>query len=94
MRVPVDGGEEIVVLPRISNFNWSVTEKGIYYLVPGAPNRYFLMRYDFDSGSSGRLGDLPDGLVGDVAVSRDGQWLSFSQADRVETDLMLIDHFR
>jgi Tol biopolymer transport system component len=94
MRLPVNGGEEIVVLPRISNFNWTVTAKGIYYVVPGQPNRYSLMRYDFDSGHSERLGDLPDGLYGHVAVSRDGRWLSFSQTDRVETDLMLIDHFR
>ena len=94
LRVPVDGGDEIVVLPRISNFNWSVTEKGIYYVVPGASNRYVLMRYDYNSGRSERLGDLPDGLEGHVAVSRDGRWLSFGQMDRVETDLMLIDHFR
>jgi Tol biopolymer transport system component len=93
-RVPVNGGEEIVVLPRISNFNWSVTVKGIYYVVPGPTSIYFLMRYDYDTGRSERLGDLPARLVGDVAVSRGGQWLSFSQADRVETDLMLIDNFR
>lgn len=94
MRVPVNGGEEVVVLPRISNFNWSVTTKGIYYVVPGPPDSYFLMRYDYDTGRSERLGELPAGLVGDVAVSRDGQWLSFSQADHVETDLMVIDNFR
>jgi hypothetical protein len=94
MRVPVNGGAEIIVLPWISNFNWSVTLKGIYYVVSEPPNRYHLMRYDLHSGHSERLGNLPDGLMGDVAVSRDGHWLSFSQTERAETDLILIDHFR
>ena len=96
MRAPVDGGEEVVVLPQIWTFHWSVTEKGIYYLSPGsAAKPHQILR--FESGHSEVAGELPGPLAtlsGDAAVSRDGRWLLMTELDRNDTDLMLVDKFR
>jgi Tol biopolymer transport system component len=96
MRVPVDGGEEVAVLPQVWTFHWSVTEKGIYYLFPGPPTKS-LMLYRFRDGRTERVGDLSDQtaqFTDDAVVSRDGRWLFLTQIDRTDTDLMLIDKFR
>ena len=96
MRVPVDGREEVVVLPQIWTFHWSVTEKGIYYLSPGSGAKpHQILR--FESGRSEVAGELPGPLAtlsGDAAVSRDGRWLLMTELDRNDTDLMLVDKFR
>jgi Tol biopolymer transport system component len=96
MRVPLNGVDETLVVPRIWTFHWSVTEKGIYYLVPGAANRPHQI-YRLDGGRSELVGELPGpsaAWTGGFSVSRDGRWLFVSQFDRNDTDLMLIDHFR
>jgi hypothetical protein len=96
MRVSVNGVDVVVVLPRIWTFHWSVTGKGIYYLVPGAANQPHQV-YRLDGVRSELVGALPGpwaALTGDLSVSRDGRWLFVSQFDRNDTDLMLIDHFR
>ena len=95
MRASVNGGEEVVVLPRIWTFHWSVTDKGIYYLSPGSGTRpHRILR--FESGRSEVAGELPGPLAtlsGDAAVSRDGRWLLITELDRNDIDLMLVDKF-
>jgi len=95
MRASVNGDEEVVVVPQIWTFHWSVTKKGIYYLSPGSGAKpHQILR--FESGRNEVAGELPGPLatlIGDAAVSRDGRWLLMTELDRNDTDLMLADKF-
>ena len=96
MRVPVNGGEEIVLIPRVRPALWSVNQKGIYYLDLGPPTKSLMLFYP-ESGKVERVGDLPDQsarIQDGMDVSRDGRWLLLNYFDREDTDLMLIDNFR
>jgi Tol biopolymer transport system component len=94
MRVPVEGGEGVAVLPQIWTLHWAATDKGIYYLSPGPPKAVYLYSYpDGETHLIGSLADQPTALAGTMAASRDGRWLTMSRVEREDTDLMLIDNF-
>jgi serine/threonine protein kinase/Tol biopolymer transport system component len=98
-KVPVEGGEESLVLPRksILAFNWTLTEQGIYYLDTDAPGGNTLQFFDFASGQSTPVAELEKGPyeeIGSCAVSPpDGQWILYS-VWRFPQDIMLVENFR
>ena len=83
-QIPVDGGEERVVLERVLGSHWAVTEKGIFFLTDetefGA-----LDLYHPATGKVSRIGLLPFRLteigdIGRLTVSRDGRWALANQS--------------
>ena len=96
MRVPLAGGEEEVVLPRVRPFLWSVTDSGIVFVTREA---------DFDAIDVYRFADqrvvrvgrlrfrLP-GIYTHMTVSRDGRWALATEMVRFDSDLMRLDNFR
>lgn len=97
-RMPVDGGDEALVLDALNTpdwGSWAVHDDGIYFVRRGRPT--VLAFYRFATQQTDTLFIPQRGIPGmdpAFAVSPDGQWLLFGQADRSESDLMLVEDFR
>jgi Tol biopolymer transport system component len=98
-QVPVDGGEERVVLDRVPRSHWAVTKKGIFFL-RGERDFDVLHVFSPADGTVKVVGRLPFrvariGDIGRFTVSRDGRWaLSNEMEGGVDGSLMMIDGFR
>ena len=97
-QVPVDGGEERVVLEGVLGSHWAVTEKGIFFLTRETEFDA-LDLYRPATGKVSRIGRLPFrvteiGDIGRITVSRDGRWALANQTERWEADIMMVDKFR
>jgi hypothetical protein len=84
MMLPVEGGEEVQVLPRVRGFD--VTRKGIYFSVQNA--------IQFLDKSSGKVSTLATDRTAHLCASPDNTYLLYPQVDRDFRDLMLIEGFR
>ena len=88
-RMPSEGGEEELVLPR-DPVNWNsfgVTGKGVYFVTEGS-----LRFLDAKTGKVSILAVVP--ATWGLAISRDDHYAVWAQTDRRTTDLMLVEHFR
>ena len=100
-RVPVEGGEETLVLEGQQAFRgcWDVRNDGLYFVDFAEGERsgnWFVKRLDPNSGEVveiATLGGEPS-LSNCVNVSPDGSWLLYSRPEPDEQDLMLLDNFR
>ena len=98
-QVPVQGGEEKLLLERVPRSHWAVTEKGIVFL---RGERDFDAVHVFHpvDGTVKSIGRLPFriariGDIGRFTVSRDGRWvLTHELEGGVDGSLMMIDGFR
>jgi Tol biopolymer transport system component len=74
---------------------WTVVPGGIYFVPADEPHsisyfdlstrhvrRITEVERDFDSGNGG------------ISVSPDGRWVLYSQVDEINSDIMLVEHFR
>lgn len=101
-RVPVEGGEATLVVDTHKAGYWSawtVVEKGIFFLTAEKQARPAI---EFFSLTTGRVTEVaalakpfqpwtnPDG----VSVSPDGRWILYTQEDRADMDIMLVENFR
>jgi Tol biopolymer transport system component len=96
---PVGGGEERRLLDSITEANWTVTSKGIYYFdFAVAPNAPKLVKfYSFKTENVNQVGTVEPTVSPDfagISVSEDGRWLLYSYIAITTADLMLVDHFR
>jgi Tol biopolymer transport system component len=101
-RVPVEGGEETLVLDTHKAGYWSawtVVEQGIYFLTAEQMGRPAIEFFSFTTGrvievaalaKPFRLATNPEGL----SVSPDGRWILYTQEDQRDVDLMLVENFR
>ncbi len=101
-RVPAEGGEETLVLDTHKAGYWSawtVAEQGIYFLTAEKPARPAIEFFSFTTGRVTEVAALtkpfrpwtnPEGL----SVSADGRWILYTQEDRVDMDIMLVENFR
>jgi serine/threonine protein kinase len=103
-RLPASGGVAIKVLEGVVLGNFTVLERGIYYIdrPSGSPNGSLIARasearlqyFDFASGRSRtvapNLGNVGLGLT----ASRDGRMILYSRVDASVDDLMLVENFR
>jgi Tol biopolymer transport system component len=101
-RVPTQGGEEIMVLDTHKAGYWSawtVVENGIYFLTA---EKLAYPAIEFFSFATSKVTEgavltkafrswtNPEGL----SVSPDGRWILYTQDDREDTDIMLVENFR
>ena len=98
MKVPVDGGEEVVVLDRVRFGLWAVTDAGIVFTTIER-DQDVLDFYGFRDRLVRRLGALPFRFsriagLGGLTVSRDGRWALASVTDRWESDIMVAEGLR
>ena len=94
--VPTAGGEPRQVLGEPLFLLYAVAGRSIYYGVRNPPGLWVLRT---DSGRKFEYVRFPKsafGLDGGTvfSVSADERTIFFSQTDRIESDLMLVDHFR
>jgi hypothetical protein len=95
-RLPMNGGsEEKFIYARIGWANYAVTGKGIYYAVnnPSASGGsiYF---HRFADATASEVSSATKRIGVGLDVSPDGRYLLYTQFDREESDLMLIENFR
>jgi serine/threonine protein kinase len=95
--VPVDGGEESLVLEGVRQGYWGEANLGIYFLDSAGFGASTIQFFSFARKKTAQIGKVEKPLYGTApgfSVTRDGRWIAWDQADREETDLMLLDNFR
>jgi Tol biopolymer transport system component len=94
-RMPVDGGNEIQVVPSLHRYNFAVTATGIYYDTVTLQDKPSSIEYlDFATGKVTTIHTLTKPVDLGLAVSTDGRYLLFAQNDFSGSDLMLVENFR
>jgi serine/threonine protein kinase/Tol biopolymer transport system component len=98
-KTPVDGGDEILVLPpqTILGDYFTVTRLGIYYASRFDPvSRTIPLRlYRFADGKTIDIAHFDHELQGgQFSVSPDERWFAWSQVDSSVDDLVLVENFR
>ncbi|MCX6618925.1 MAG: protein kinase [Acidobacteria bacterium] len=94
-RVPVEGGEETQVLGQGRQSYWAVSNEGLCFHSRTAAGAPVIRFYSFATGRLTDIAELPkaSGYLY-PAVSPDGKWILYTQLDRVDSDLMLVENFR
>ena len=80
-------------LPRVSDSElWTLSPGGIYFVPAEAPRslRYF----DFATRQIRPIFEVDKDFGSGLSVSPDGRWILYSQVGDVNSDIMLVDHFR
>ena len=96
-RVPAEGGGEERVLEDGMPNDWTLSATGIYLLRRDSSRLEF---YPFGAERPTRSLEFPRGVrfgsrrSRQMALSPDGRWILYTQADRVESDLVLMENFR
>jgi Tol biopolymer transport system component len=106
-RMPVGGGEEVPILERSERVtHYAVGARGIYFITAPNPQLGTRLRfYEFASQTTRDLSPFSassstatcacEYWVGHgMAVSPDEKTLLFGRLDSIESDLMLVEHFR
>jgi Tol biopolymer transport system component/predicted Ser/Thr protein kinase len=99
-RVPVDGGEEMEVLPGPLPFpfDWALAPNGIYYertRPRGQGGEFSIQFLDFASGRTTEVFRKEGPSFHQwLAVSPDEQWLLYAEQPLGQSELMLMENFR
>jgi Tol biopolymer transport system component len=100
-RVPVKGGEEVLVSVRIAAgagaaawCRWAVVNQGIYFAEPEGKSGGVVEFFRFSTNRVMRVARMerPPGLG--LAIAPDGRWLLYAQDEIGESDIMLVENFR
>jgi eukaryotic-like serine/threonine-protein kinase len=98
-RIPVEGGDEEVVIEGLQTGSWELTDEGIYFVDQDSSSsgtRWVVRFRGFDQRHATEVARLrlPPFLGGPaISVSRDGRWLLSTQRQE-DSDLMLVESFR
>jgi Tol biopolymer transport system component/DNA-binding winged helix-turn-helix (wHTH) protein len=92
------GGKETMILDSLEpadSLNWAVTAKGIYFIQRKAAALPAIVFFDLNRRKTRLIAPLGNsqGYYG-LSISPDGQWVLYSQLDRNESDIMLLENFR
>jgi Tol biopolymer transport system component len=99
-RVPVEGGEETMVLnqPKAGYWgHWAVADDGIYFVDPDAKPRAAIEFFSFATSRVTQVGAIdksPYKWNPGFAVSPDGRWILYSQIDQIDNNIVLVENFR
>jgi Tol biopolymer transport system component len=96
-RVPVDGGEEALVHDLVKPANWgqwAVVDEGVYSVNSTEPSSPAIEFFDFATSQVRPIARLEKPTIAGLAVSPDGRWILYTQVDRQENDIMLVENFR
>jgi serine/threonine protein kinase/dipeptidyl aminopeptidase/acylaminoacyl peptidase len=90
-RMPVEGGPEVEVVPRLLTWSsFGVTAKGVYFMPDSRTIRFL----DPGSGRVSTLATLEKNVRQGLCVSPDDRFVVWPQQDRSTSELMLVDNFR
>jgi len=94
-KMPVNGGEESQVLPSVVQIAFSLVKEGIYFIArPGTDGKYSIQFLSFATGKVKTVAPISGSPSEGLSVSPDGRFLLFSQANEVNSDLMLVENFK
>jgi hypothetical protein len=97
-RVPIDGGEEILILDQLKSGNWAVVDDGIYFIRFDANTneKGAILFFDFATGRVKEIVKLGrDQIVqGGLAVSSDRRSFFYTVWEHIGGDIMLVENFR
>ena len=98
-RVPVDGGEETLILdiPNAGGWGaWTVVDDGIYFINTAVRGTAAIDFFSFATRGVRRITVLQDvnEFVSGLEVSPDGQRILYTQQDNLAGDIMLAENFR
>jgi Tol biopolymer transport system component len=93
-KMPVDGGDEILVLPSVAGHALSFVNEGIYFIPEaGTDGKSYIRFLNFATGKVKTVAPVSQPDEG-LSVSPDGRFLLFTQFDDSGSDLMLVKNFR
>jgi Tol biopolymer transport system component/DNA-binding winged helix-turn-helix (wHTH) protein len=95
--VPVDGGSESAVWPGPGPdhwSNWAVTKNGIYFLAPEGASPPEIQFLDLTTKRISHIARLEKPSFYGLTVSPDNSSLIYSQWDRFEHDIVVMNNFR
>jgi Tol biopolymer transport system component len=98
LRVPLIGGEEQLVDKHLSGLlwcMWKLTERGIYFIKPDTIQKGRIYFYSFSTQQTNQVAitEKPIYYYSGMEVSPDERFLLYTQVDRIESDIMLIQNF-
>jgi len=98
-RVPVDGGEETLILdiPGAGGWGaWTVVDDGIYFINTTVKGTTAIDFFSFATRGVKRITVMRDvnEFVSGLEASPDGQQILYTQQDRLAGDIMLVENFR
>jgi Tol biopolymer transport system component/DNA-binding winged helix-turn-helix (wHTH) protein len=83
---------EVDGLPRLRDSGlWTLSPGGIYFVPAEAPTS--VRHFDLATKQTRQIFEADKNLGSGLSVSPDGRWILYSQED-VNSDIMLVDHFR
>jgi eukaryotic-like serine/threonine-protein kinase len=95
-RLPLDEGEakaEVIVPEIASTFNFTVSNRGAYYLTPWQNGSCEIRFWDAATRKTSFLWKMDKRPWSGMTVSPDGRYLLFAQIDRQQSELMLVESF-
>jgi hypothetical protein len=90
--MPSTGGPEEKMLDLVQAVNWLITSGGIYF-TDESPNSAVIRYLDFATRKTWDVLHTPRPLFLGLDISPDKKWLVWSQYDRFDSGLMLVDNF-
>ncbi|HUD99853.1 MAG TPA: DUF5050 domain-containing protein [Bryobacteraceae bacterium] len=90
-RVPADGGEETQVLPRVYEFGFCITPRGV--LFAGGEGSSGIQFLNFNTGKTSLLFQPEEQMTVGLSLSPDQRHLLFPQRESSGSDLMLVEDF-
>lgn len=97
--VPVEGGQEVLVLEKASESMWAVARDGICFLDWKDALHPVMQFYNFRNRRSTVVYEFPRGTLFDLSgtnfsVSPDERWILYTQLDQAGSNLVLVENFR
>jgi Tol biopolymer transport system component len=93
--LPLKGGTESQVLPSLYGVdNFAVTKRGIYFIRRGPDSGAVISFMSFSNRLTVDLASVKSPLGMGLAVSPDEKTLLYTQFDRADSDLLLVDNFK
>ena len=83
----------VIGMPAVSDQSlWTLVPEGIYFAPMEAPRS--LQYFDFATKHVRQSCKFEKNLVNGLSVSPDGRWLLYTQLDKANSDIMLVENFR
>jgi Tol biopolymer transport system component/DNA-binding winged helix-turn-helix (wHTH) protein len=88
-------GPEVPVLPSILGEGWAVAETGVYFVSPDTRNSPVpLLFFSFGTRRVSEIGRVAQAVGEGLSISPDEHWIIWTQVDRSEADLVMLENFR
>ena len=97
-RMPTEGGEESLVVDRPKPREWgywAVADRGIYFINSESKPLATIEFFSFETNRVTRIATIekePINTASNLAISPDGRWLLYTQLDRSDSDIMLVQN--